>query len=126
MLSPFLVGLLWLFGGPRYAYSGAIGLAMTLVNLWLAARIIGVVAEHNPQLLLAAAMGAFVVGLALLTAVAFALQAADVVHFPVTGLVLIGSHLGLVLWEAPAAYDRIEGRPARPPRRNRARAKELT
>jgi hypothetical protein len=77
---------------------------MTIGNLWLSARIIGGVAEKNPKLLLAAAMIAFTLGLAVLTAIAFALQAFDLVTFEVTGITLIVSHLVLVLWEAARAY----------------------
>ncbi len=105
LVSPLIVALLWIWGGTEYGLSGAIGIVMTLANLWLAGRIIGAVAERNPQLLLVAAMGAFVLGLAALTVVAVALRTLDSVVFPVTGLVLIGMHLGLVLWEAAGAYD---------------------
>jgi len=100
LIVPVLVTALWLWNGAEWAVSGAVGLAMTLLNLWVAGKIIGSVAERNPKLLLAAAMVAFTLGLALLTAIAFALKAADVVYFPVTGITLVVSHLGLVLWEA--------------------------
>ena len=104
LVAPVVIAALWLFGGTRYAISGAIGLGMTLLNLWLSARIIGGVAETNPKLLLAAGMVAFTLGLAVLTAIAFALQALDIVTFEVTGITLIISHLVLVLWEAARAY----------------------
>ena len=107
-LAPVVILALWLFGSPRWALSGAIGLAMTLGNLWLSARIIGGVADRTPQLLLPTALAAFALGLLLLTAVALGLRAADLVYFPVTGLVLVGSHLVLVLWEAAGAYGHVE------------------
>lgn len=109
MAAPAVAGALWIYGGPRYGVSAAAGFAMTLGNLYLSGRIIGGVAERNPQLLMAAAMVALALGLALLTGIAFALRALELVYFPVTGFVLIGSHLLLVLWEAPAAYRRIDG-----------------
>lgn len=102
-----IVVVLWLAGDARWALSGAIGLAMTVGNLWLAARVIGGVAEHNPQLLIPAALAVFALGLALLTGVALALQAADLVYFPVTGFTLIASHFVLVLWEAAGAYNHV-------------------
>jgi hypothetical protein len=108
VLAPVIVAALWLWRGQTYAWSGAVGLALTLGNLWLSARIIGGVAESSPQLLMPAALATFALGLLLLTAVALALQSADLVFFPVTGFVLIGSHLGLVLWEAAGAYGRID------------------
>jgi hypothetical protein len=108
VLAPILAVLLGLFGSLEWAVSGVAGIAMTLANLWLAARIIGGVAERNPGLLLSAALASFFLGLLGLTGIALALRAADAVYFPVTGFVLIGSHLGLVLWEAAGAYDKVE------------------
>ena len=103
-LAPFVVGALWIFASPIWALSGAVGIAMTLGNLWVSARIIGGVADNNPTLLLIAAMVAFTLGLAVLAGVAFGLQALEIVHFPVVGFTLIGSHLVLVVAEAGAAY----------------------
>jgi hypothetical protein len=110
VLAPVLGAGLWLFGSLEWAVSGVVGVAMTLGNLWLAALIIGGVAERSPQLLLPAALASFFLGLAALTGIALALRAADAVYFPVTGFVLIGTHLGLVLWEASGAYGKIEPR----------------
>ena len=103
-VAPLLIVALWLWNGAGYAVSGAAGLAMTLLNLLIAARIIGSVAENTPRLLLPAAMVALTLGLAVLTGIAFALKALDLVYFPVTGLTLVGSHLLLVLWEGAGAY----------------------
>lgn len=102
-LAPVLVVGLFAWNGFEYAFSGLVGLAMTLLNLLLAAKVIGSVAETSPRLLLPAAMVAFTLGLAVLTGIAFALRAADVVYFPVTGITLVGSHLLLVLWEGAGA-----------------------
>ena len=99
-VAPVLFLGLWLWNGSEYALSGAIGLAMTLLNLLFAARVIGGVAENSPRLLLPAAMVAFTLGLAILTGIAFVLKATEIGYFPVTGLTLVGSHLLLVAWEA--------------------------
>jgi hypothetical protein len=104
LLAPLLVVALWIGGGPRAALSAGIGVALALGNLWFAGRVIGGVAENSPQLLMAGAILAFGGGLAALTGVALALRATELVSFPVTGLVLIGTHLGLVLWEAARAF----------------------
>ncbi len=103
-IAPVAIVLLWVAGGPLWALSGTVGVVMTLGNLWASARIIGGIADNNPSLLLVAAMVAFTLGLALLGAVAFGLQALDVVNFPVVGFTLIGSHMVLVLGEVGAAY----------------------
>jgi hypothetical protein len=110
-VAPLLVGALWLWRGSLYGVSGAAGLIMTLANLWLAAHIIGRVAESSPHLLLPAALASFALGLLVLTGAGYVLQASDVVSFPVTGFTLIGSHLGLVLWEASSAYRRADPLP---------------
>ena len=104
LVLPVLVVGLWLWGGGEAALSGAIGLAMALANLWLAARVIGGVAETNPQLLVGAGMIAFALGLGGLTALALGLQAIGIVSFPVTGLTLVGAHLAVVLWEGGRSF----------------------
>lgn len=100
LMAPVVVLVLGLIGGTEWALSGAIGLAMTLANLWLAARIIGGVAENRPELLLAAAMAAFILGLGALTVVAIALRGIEAVSWPVAGLTLIAAHFVLVTFEA--------------------------
>ena len=104
VLAPVVIGGGWIAGGSRAALSAAVGMVMALGNLWLAGRIIGGVAESSPTLLVGAAMLAFAGGLAALTGAAFALQANELVSFPVMGFVLVGTHLGLVLWEAARAF----------------------
>jgi hypothetical protein len=112
VVGPIVVGILALAGAIdgggsqafEWALSAAVGLAMTLGNLWLSAYLIGGVAERSPQLLLPVGLATFALGLILLTGIAFLLQRVDVISFPITGFVLIVSHLGLVLWDAAGAY----------------------
>lgn len=108
LIAPFVVAALWIGHSPRWGISAAAGIAMTVGNLYLAARVIGGVAENAPRLLMPAAIATLMLGLVVLTGVALALRATDSVYFPVTGLVLITSHLGLVLWEASGAYSKVE------------------
>ncbi|MPZ69029.1 MAG: hypothetical protein GEU71_05815 [Actinobacteria bacterium] len=124
ILAPLVVAPFLIWGGPDAGISAAIGIAMALLNLLLSARIIGGVAENSPKLLLPAAMAAFMLGLGVLTAIAFGLEALDFVTFKVTGLVLIGSHLGLVLWEAARAYPVKNTSPANDASRSSRRAAE--
>lgn len=104
LAAPGVIVPLWIWMGDEAAASAAVGLAMALLNLWLAGRIIGGVADNNPGMLMAAAMIAFGLGLGVLTGIALGLQALDLVSFPVTGFTLIGAHLALVLWEAARAF----------------------
>ena len=110
-LAPILVLALWLWGGSDYALSGAIGLGLTLLNLFIAAQLIGYVAENSPRLLLPAAMVAFTLGLGVITGISFVLKTTGVIYFPVTGFTLIGTHLLLVIWEAAVSRDKTS--PAR-------------
>jgi hypothetical protein len=104
-VAPVVVVALWLIGGSEYGISAIAGLALTVGNLWLSGRILGTVAENSPQLLMPAALMTFALGLALLFGVALGLNKLEFIYFPVTGFVLIGSHLLLVLWEATGAYE---------------------
>ncbi|MDQ3940811.1 MAG: hypothetical protein M3238_05615 [Actinomycetota bacterium] len=104
LLAPLVMVVLWVWEGPLYAFSAAVGIAMTLANLWASARIIGGIADNNPKLLLIGAMVAFTLGLALLGGVAYVLTSFEIVHFPVVGFTLIGTHMVLVLAEARTAY----------------------
>lgn len=99
-LAPVLILALWLWNGTEYAFSGAVGLALTLLNLFIAAQLIGYVAENSPRLLLPAAMVAFTLGLAVVTGISFVLKSSGAIFFPVTGFTLIGTHLIVVIWEA--------------------------
>ncbi len=108
MLAPILIAALWIAGGPEWALSGAIGLGMTLLNLFISARLIGGVAEKNPLLLMPVAMATYMFGLLILTGIALVLRALEVGYFPVIGITLVGSHLGLVLWEAAGAHNQVE------------------
>ena len=108
MLAPPIIVAAWIYGGSRPAVSVALGMALAAANLWLAARVIGGVADNSPALLLAAALLAFVGGLAALTLAAFALRSTGGASLEVMGGTLIATHLVLVLWEAARAYPVAE------------------
>jgi hypothetical protein len=111
IVSPVVIAGTWIYGGGRWGLSAAVGIAMTVLNLFLSGRIIGGVAEKTPNLLLPVAMATFVLGLMVLTGIALVLRAADAVYFPVTGFTLIGTHLLVVLWEASGAYKKVPPSP---------------
>ena len=107
-IAPVVIVALWIWDGPSYGLSGAIGIAMTILNLYLSGLIIGRVADNKPDLLMPAALATFMLGLVVLTGIALLLRGTDAVSFPVTGLVLIGSHLFVVLWEAVGDHNKVE------------------
>jgi hypothetical protein len=109
-LAPFVIGGVALWGGWLWAFSAAVGLLLTIGNLWLSARLIGGVAQNSPQLLMPVGVATFALGLLLVTAISAGLKAADAIYFPVTGFVLVGSHLLLVLVEAASAFNKVESK----------------
>ena len=107
MLSPFVVAALAIVGGLEWGLSAAIGLTLAIFNIWLAGRLIGGMAENNPQLIPIAGFAAFILALALLVVAAVVIKKIESLDFPVTGLVLIGAHLFLVTWEAANAFLKL-------------------
>lgn len=107
LVSPLILLALLFWGDAEWALSGALGIGMSILNLYISGLLIGRVAEKSPRLLMPVAMATFVLGLMLLTLIAVALRAADVVYFPVTGFTLIGVHLLVVLLEAAGIPDKI-------------------
>lgn len=103
LAAPLLLAGLLLWGGPGAALSGLLGIGFAVANLWLAARLIGRTADRDPQMLLLAGMAALFTALIVLTAMGLFLRRVDAISLPVLGFSLIGSHLGLVLWETATA-----------------------
>ncbi len=102
-----IVAFLAIVGQLEWAVSGAIGIALTLINLWLSGRIIGGMAENRPEMLMPAGMAAFGIGLIMLTVAAVLLKQVDSLEFAVTGVTLVGVHLTLVMWEAADAFLKL-------------------
>ncbi|MDQ5814799.1 MAG: hypothetical protein M3516_00690 [Actinomycetota bacterium] len=108
LFAPLVIGILWAAGGPRYAVSGAAGIALTLANLWLAGRIIGGLAENRPDLLVIGAIVALGAGMGLVVVGLLVLRSIEYIELTVAGIVLIGSHLVVVVWEAAGAFLKID------------------
>ncbi|MDQ4095384.1 MAG: hypothetical protein M3174_04160 [Actinomycetota bacterium] len=107
-IAPIVVAGLWIWGGSRYGISAIIGIGMTILNLFLSGLLIGKVADNKPELLMPTAIATFMLGLLVLTGIALLLRTTDTVYFPVTGFVLIGSHLLVVLWEAAGNHNKVQ------------------
>lgn len=112
LLAPVIVVALALAGGLPWAFSSAIGIALTLINLWIAGRIIGGVAENAPQMLMPAGMAALLAGMLVITGVAVGLKRIDYLEFAVTGITLVALHSVLVTWEAAATFLKLPDRSA--------------
>jgi phosphoglycerol transferase MdoB-like AlkP superfamily enzyme len=116
VLAALVAVVLLLVEGPFYAWSSLVGSALTVANLWFAARLIGSTAENNPKMLLPVGLATFTGGLLALTAISAVLMLTDLIYFPATGFTLIGMHFALVLSEAAGSAKKNESTKIEPSR----------
>jgi hypothetical protein len=102
VVAPLIV-LVAAAGGPGWALSAAIGVTAAVANLLFAGKLLGMLAESNPQLLVVGGLVALFTGLLVITGLGLALWNVELVFLPVMGIALVGTHLALVLWEAAGA-----------------------
>ena len=91
-----VAGLVW---GVDGALSAAFAVGLAVANLVLSAVLLGRAARISLPLLMAAALGGFILRLVLLTAVVWAVADQPWVEMIPLGLTLIVTHLGMLLWE---------------------------
>lgn len=107
VLGPFVIAALFLFAGSDGASAAAIGVGLALFNLWASGRVIGGVAENAIHLLLPAAMMMLIFSLILVSIAGVVMTRTDVLDFAITGLVFLGMHLTLVVWEAAGSLLKL-------------------
>ena len=91
-----VAGLVW---GVDGGLSAAFAVVLVLANLTLSAALLGRAARISLALLMAAALGGFVLRLVLLTAVVWAVKDQPWVDIVPLGITLVVTHLGLLIWE---------------------------
>ena len=91
-----VAGLVW---GVDGALSAAFAVGLAVANLVLSAVLLARAARISLALLMAAALGGFILRLVLLTAVVWAVADQPWVEMIPLGLTLIVTHLGMLLWE---------------------------
>lgn len=91
-----VAGLIW---GVEGALSAAFAVALAVANLVLSAVLLGRAARISLPLLMAAALGGFLLRLVLLTAVVWAVADQPWVEILPLGLTLVVTHLGMLIWE---------------------------
>ena len=112
-----VAGLIW---GVHGALSAAFAIGLVLVNFTLSATLMVWSARIALALMMVAALGGFVVRLALITVAVLAVKDQPWVEIVPLGLTLVVTHLGLLIWEArhlsmSLAYPAVK--PAAPERR---------
>jgi hypothetical protein len=100
LVAPAIVLVAALARGADGAASAALGLALLVLNLFVAAVTIAWAARRSPGVLMAVALGGFLLRMATILVVMLLADAlfgwADVV---VLGITLFLAHLGLLFWE---------------------------
>jgi hypothetical protein len=91
-----VAGLIWGIDG---ATSAAFAILLVLGNLIASAYLLATAARISLPLLMVAALGGFIVRLAVLTAVVIAVKDQGWVDLVALCLTLVVTHLGLLIWE---------------------------
>jgi len=116
---PVLVALAGLGWGVDGAASAAYAIGLVLVNFLFSAVLLETAARISLPLLMVAALGGFVVRLAMITAAVLIVKDQSWVAMVPLGITLIVTHLGLLLWEsrhisASLAYPALKPTGGRP------------
>jgi hypothetical protein len=98
MASPLILALSAIRGWDGVA-SGAIALGIVLVNFLAAAAIMSRAAKSGPTAIGAAALGGYVLRLAVILVALVLLRHQPWIDLPTLGFVIVGTHLGLLVWE---------------------------
>ena len=97
--APAIVALAALVWGGDGAWSALVAVAVVLVNLALAAISLSWAARRSLTLLMAVAMGGFLVRMALVTVVMLAVRDQPWIDLVALGVTVVVTHLGLLFWE---------------------------
>lgn len=98
------------------ALSSGLGLALVLANLVLAASLLGWAATVSPTALMAAALGGFVVRMALLIGVIAMVRDLTWIELVPLGSTIVVTHLGLLIWETRHVSASLAFPALKPPR----------
>jgi len=99
MIAPAVVLACGLLRGWNGATSAAIALGIVLVNFLAAAAIMTRAAKSGPTAIGAAALGGYVLRLAVILVALVLLRHQPWIDLATLGFVIVGTHLGLLVWE---------------------------
>lgn len=98
LLVPLVV-VAWLFGGPKLAASAGLAVVLVLANFVLAAALLSWGARTSPAGLMGAALGGFLLRMALLVGALLLLRDRSWVSVTPLALMVLLSHVALLVWE---------------------------
>jgi hypothetical protein len=99
LVAPLVVLGAGIVRGPDGAISAAIGLGLVALNFLASAQILGWAARRSAGAIYGAIFGGFVVRLAVLTGIVFALEPVSFIDIPVLVLTVGIAHFALLAWE---------------------------
>lgn len=98
-VAPIVVLVAALLGGAAGAWSALLAVVVVAANFALAASSLSWAARTSPTLLMATALGGFLVRMALLTAVILAVRNTSWINLSAFAITILTAHLGLLFWE---------------------------
>jgi len=96
---PLIVAVAWVTRGGDGALSAGFGIALVLANLVLSAVLLAWAARVSPSVLMATALGGFIVRMALVGFALYAVKDRSWVDLPVLAVTVLVTHLGMLFWE---------------------------
>ena len=99
LLAPVVVLVAGIVSGWDGTASAAIAFAIVLVNFTLAALTVGWAAKISPVAVGGAALGGYILRLALILVALVGLRHVSWIVLPWLGFTLVGAHLALLFWE---------------------------
>jgi hypothetical protein len=99
LVAPVLIGVSALIWGLDGALSAAFGVGVVLVNFLLAATMLAWAARISLTMVMAAALGGFVLRMGLVLSAIFLVKDQPWIEFAPLGITILVTHLGLLMWE---------------------------
>jgi hypothetical protein len=99
-IAPLIILVAGLVRGWEGAASAAVAIGIVFVNFLAAAAIMSWASTMSPGAVGGAAAGGFALRLVVILGALLLLQNVSWIDMPTLGIVLVGTHLGLLAWEA--------------------------
>jgi hypothetical protein len=114
LLAPVIVAVCAVIDGRKGALSAAFALVVVLANFFVSAAVLAWAAQ-SPTLLMASALGSFLVRMIVLGVAVWAVHGASWVSLKLLAVTILVTHLGLLFWEtryvsATLAYPALKPR----------------
>lgn len=114
-VAPIIIGVCAVFAGLDGVFSSAYGIALVVLNFFLAAGLIATTARISLGLMMGAVLFGYLVRLGLIFLAVILVRDAAWISLTALGLTIIVTHLGLLVWEmrfvaASLAYPGLKPR----------------